>query len=422
MASTDLGLDLGRYKLGLERRRGLRLQAQARPHRGHHQGDVVDEGRARLDAGLPPEVATSTSCSRPMPNWGGDMSEIFFDDIFYYIKPTDHQVDAWDELPDSVKETYEKLGIPEAERKYLAGVTAQYESEVVYHRNREDLEAQGVIFTDMDTALREHPELVRAYFGTVIPKNDNKFAALNSSVWSGGSFIYVPPGVNVEMPLQAYFRINAENMGQFERTLIIADEGSSVHYIEGCSAPVYTTDSLHSAVVEIIVKPQRPGHLHDHPELVEQRLQPGHQAGPGRDRGPHGVDRRQHRQPPHHEVPGGLHGRPQGLGRGALGGLRRPRPAPGRRRQDGARRARRPRRRSSPSRSPRTAAARRYRGLVRVEDDAYGCKSHVQCDALILDDESVSRHLPLHGGRRPATPSSATRPPCRRSPTSSSST
>ena len=192
---------------------------------------------------------------RPMPNWGGDMSEIYFDDIFYYIKPTDHQVDAWDELPDSVKETYEKLGIPEAERKYLAGVTAQYESEVVYHRNREDLEAQGVIFTDMDTALREHPELVKQYFGTIIPANDNKFAALNSAVWSGGSFIYVPPGVNVEMPLQAYFRINAENMGQFERTLIIADEGSQVHYIEGCSAPVYTTDSLHSAVVEIIVKP-----------------------------------------------------------------------------------------------------------------------------------------------------------------------
>ena len=163
---------------------------------------------------------------------------------------------------------------------------------------------------------------------------------------------------NVEMPLQAYFRINAENMGQFERTLIIADEGSQVHYIEGCSAPVYTTDSLHSAVVEIIVKPQRPGHLHDHPELVEQRLQPGHQAGPGRGRGPHGVDRRQHRQPPDHEVPGGLPGRPEGLGRGAVGGLRRRRPAPGRRRQDGPRRARRPRRRSCRSRSPRTAAAR----------------------------------------------------------------
>jgi Fe-S cluster assembly protein SufB len=191
---------------------------------------------------------------RPMPTWGGDMTGIDFNDIYYYIKPIDQQVSAWDQLPESVKATYEKLGIPEAERKYLAGVTAQYESEVVYHKNREDLEAQGVLFCDMDTALREYPDLVKQYFGTVIPANDNKFAALNTGAWSGGSFIYVPPGVKVEMPLQAYFRINAENMGQFERTLIIADEGAQVHYIEGCSAPVYTTDSLHSAVVEIICK------------------------------------------------------------------------------------------------------------------------------------------------------------------------
>jgi Fe-S cluster assembly protein SufB len=192
---------------------------------------------------------------RPMPAWGGDMSGIDFSDIFYYIKPIDKQVSAWDQLPDSVKATYDKLGIPEAERKYLAGVTAQYESEVVYHRNREDLEAQGVLFCDMDTALREYPDLVQQYFGKVIPLNDNKFAALNSAVWSGGSFIYVPPGVKVDMPLQAYFRINTENMGQFERTLIVADEGAQVHYIEGCSAPVYTSDSLHSAVVEIVCKP-----------------------------------------------------------------------------------------------------------------------------------------------------------------------
>ena len=193
--------------------------------------------------------------SKPMPSWGGDTSGIDFDNIYYYIKPTEGQVDAWEELPDSVKDTYEKLGIPEAERKYLAGVTAQYESEVVYHRNREDLEAQGVIFSDMDSAVREQPELIQKYFGTLIPPGDNKFSALNSAVWSGGSFIYVPPGVEVEMPLQAYFRINAENMGQFERTLIIADEGATVHYIEGCSAPVYTTDSLHSAVVELVALP-----------------------------------------------------------------------------------------------------------------------------------------------------------------------
>ncbi len=190
---------------------------------------------------------------RPMAPWFAvNMPDLDFDNIYYYIKPTDHQVKEWADLPDSIKSTYDKLGIPEAERKYLAGVTAQYESEVVFHRNREDLEAQGVLFCDMDTAVREHPDIVRRWFGKVIPPNDNKFAALNSAVWSGGSFIYVPPGVKVDMPLQAYFRINAENMGQFERTLIIADEGSQVHYIEGCSAPVYSTDSLHSAVVELV--------------------------------------------------------------------------------------------------------------------------------------------------------------------------
>ncbi len=190
---------------------------------------------------------------KPMLDWFAiNMPDLDFQDIYYYIKPTDKQVNTWEELPDSVKNTYEKLGIPEAERKYLAGVTAQYESEVVYHRNREDLEAQGVLFCDMDTAVREYPELVQKWFGSIIPPNDNKFAALNSAVWSGGSFIYVPPGVNVEMPLQAYFRINAENMGQFERTLIITDQGAQVHYIEGCSAPVYSTDSLHSAVVELV--------------------------------------------------------------------------------------------------------------------------------------------------------------------------
>src|ERR1019366_3423231 len=190
---------------------------------------------------------------KPMLPWFADrMPDLDFDDIYYYVKPTDHQVNSWEDLPDAIKNTYEKLGIPEAERKYLAGVTAQYESEVVFHRNREDLERLGVLFCDMDTAVREYPELVRKYFGTIIPPNDNKFAALNSAVWSGGSFIYVPPGVNVDQPLQAYFRINTENMGQFERTLIIADEGSQVHYVEGCSAPVYSTDSLHSAVVELV--------------------------------------------------------------------------------------------------------------------------------------------------------------------------
>jgi Fe-S cluster assembly protein SufB len=192
---------------------------------------------------------------RPMPTWGGDLSDINFDEIFYYIKPTETQVKSWDDVPDYIKRTFDKLGIPQAEREFLAGVGAQYDSEVVYHNIREDLGKQGVIFVDTDTALREYPELVRQYFGTIIPPNDNKFAALNTATWSGGSFIYLPEGVHVEVPLQAYFRINAEKMGQFERTLIIAEPGSYAHYVEGCTAPIYTTDSLHAAVVEIIVKP-----------------------------------------------------------------------------------------------------------------------------------------------------------------------
>src|SRR6266540_421015 len=193
--------------------------------------------------------------ARPLPAWGGNLNDIDFENIFYYIKPTEKQASNWEDLPSDIKDTWDKLGIPEAEKKYLAGVGAQYESEVVYHKLKEDLEKQGVLFLDMDSGLREHEDLVKQYFGTIIPQNDNKFAALNSAVWSGGSFIYVPPGVKVDMPLQAYFRINAENMGQFERTLIIVDEGAYVHYVEGCTAPIYSTDSLHSAVVEIIVKP-----------------------------------------------------------------------------------------------------------------------------------------------------------------------
>src|SRR5258707_4035553 len=193
--------------------------------------------------------------ARPLPTWGGAVAEIDFENIFYYIKPTEKQVDKWEDLPADILDTWDKLGIPEAEKKYLAGVGAQYESEVVYHKLQEDLERKGVIFLDMDSALREHEDIVKQHMGTIIPANDNKFAALNSAVWSGGSFIYVPPGVRIEMPLQAYFRINAESMGQFERTLIIADEGSYVHYVEGCTAPTYSKNSLHSAVVELIAKP-----------------------------------------------------------------------------------------------------------------------------------------------------------------------
>src|SRR5215211_6433668 len=192
--------------------------------------------------------------SKPMPRWGGNIA-INFQDIYYYLKPTEHQGKTWDDVPAEIKETFDKLGIPEAEKKYLAGVKAQFESEVVYGSLQEDLGKKGVIFTDTDSALRDHPDLLREYFGTIIPPEDNKFAALNTAVWSGGSFIYVPPGVKVDVPLQAYFRINSENMGQFERTLIIVDEGAQVHYVEGCTAPTYSSESLHSAVVEIICKP-----------------------------------------------------------------------------------------------------------------------------------------------------------------------
>jgi Fe-S cluster assembly protein SufB len=253
MATTEL--DLGRYKLGWSDK----VDYAFTPRKGINE-DVVRE--ISWWKGEPDWMtkfrlkALRIFESKPMMPWyAGSMPDLNFDDIYYYLRPAGEQVDEWDDLPEAMKQTYEKLGIPEAERKYLAGVTAQYESEVVYHKNREDLEAQGILFSDMDTAVREHPEIVRRYFGKIIPPGDNKFAALNSAVWSGGSFIYIPPGVTCELPLQAYFRINSENAGQFERTLIIADEGAEVHYIEGCSAPVYSSDSLHSAVVELVAHP-----------------------------------------------------------------------------------------------------------------------------------------------------------------------
>ena len=192
--------------------------------------------------------------AKKMPTWGADLSHIDFNDIYYYLKPIKSQVNSWEELPVEIKDTYDRIGIPEAEKKFLAGVSAQYESEVVYKSIQKELDKQGVVFLDMDSGLRQFPELVKTYFGKIIPPGDNKFAALNSAVWSGGSFVYVPKGVEVKLPLQAYFRINSANMGQFERTLIIAEEGSFVHYVEGCTAPIYTTDSLHAAVVEIFVK------------------------------------------------------------------------------------------------------------------------------------------------------------------------
>ncbi len=332
---------------------------------------------------------------KPMLDWfAKNMPDIDFQDIYYYIKPThDGVTDDWDLVPEEVKRTYERLGIPEAERKYFAGVTSQYDSEVVYHRNRDDLEAQGILFCDMDTAVREYPELVQQYMGSIIPPGDNKFAALNSSVWSGGSFIYVPPGVECEMPLQAYFRINSENAGQFERTLIIADEGSKVHYIEGCSAPVYSTDSLHSAVVEIVVKPsarvtyttiqnwsnnvynlvtkrarvEAEGHMEWIDGNIGSRLTMKYPAvylcGPKASGEVLSVAYAGNGQ---HQDAGAkmVHAAPETTSKIVSKSISK----------DGGQTT--------------------YRGLVRVEDGAYGCKSHVQCDALILDEDSVSRTLP----------------------------
>ncbi|WP_419916277.1 Fe-S cluster assembly protein SufB [Candidatus Poriferisodalis sp.] len=392
IAEPTVGIDLGKYKLGWSDEEDYVFK----PRKGldeeiiREMSSLKNEPQWMLDFRL---RAYKTFLRKPMPNWGGDMSEIYFDDIYYYIKPTEGQVDAWEELPDSVKDTYEKLGIPEAERKYLAGVTAQYESEVVYHRNREDLEAQGVLFSDMDSAVKEYPDIVQRYFGTIIPPGDNKFAALNSAVWSGGSFIYVPPGVEVEMPLQAYFRINAENMGQFERTLIIADEGATVHYIEGCSAPVYTTDSLHSAVVELVALPggrityttiqnwsnnvfnlvtkRAAAYDEAHVEWIDgnigSRLTMKYPAvylmGPKASGEVLSVAYAGNGQ---HQDAGAkmVHAAPETTSKIVSKSISK----------DGGRTT--------------------YRGLVRVEDGMSGCRSHVQCDALLLDQDSRSDTYP----------------------------
>ncbi len=246
-------VNIGDYRYGFKQpekyvyksQKGLRRQVVEEISRQKKEPQWMKEFRLR---------AYEIFVNKKMPTWGADLSQIDFENIYYYLKPTTSQVDTWEKLPKEIKDTYDRIGIPEAEKKFLAGVSAQYESEVVYKSIQKELDKQGVIFLDMDSGLRHHEELVKQYFGKIVPPADNKFAALNSAVWSGGSFIYVPKGVSVKLPLQAYFRINAANMGQFERTLIIADEGSYVHYVEGCTAPIYTTDSLHAAVVEIFVK------------------------------------------------------------------------------------------------------------------------------------------------------------------------
>jgi len=314
---------------------------------------------------------------RPMPWWGADLSDIDFDDIYYFIRSTEKQATEWEDLPEDIRGTWDKLGIPEAEKKFLGGVSAQYESEVVYHKIKDELDKLGVIFTDMDTAVREHPDIVKEYFGTIIPANDNKFAALNSAVWSGGSFIYVPEGVHVEIPLQAYFRINAESMGQFERTLIIAEPGSYVHYVEGCSAPIYTKNSLHSAVVEIIAKPTN---------LVTKRAAAYEDAVMEWIDG--NIGSKVTMKYPSIYL----------LGKGARGEVLSVAYAGKGMHTDAGGKAIH----AAPyttsvinSKSVSKDGGRTgYRGLVRVEEGAHHAKSTVRCDALILDDESASDTFP----------------------------
>ncbi len=388
------GIDLGKYKLGWADSTSDYIYT---PKKGINEDVVKDISGYKSE----PDWMTKFRLNalkrferKPMLEWfAKNMPDIDFDDIYYYLKPTEGQVADWDELPDEIKATYEKLGIPEAERKFLAGVTAQYESETVYHKNREELAKQGVVFTDMDTALREYPEIVQRYLGTVIPPGDNKFAALNSAVWSGGSFVYVPEGTHVEMPLQAYFRINSENAGQFERTLIIAEEGSSVHYVEGCSAPVYTSDSLHSAVVELIAKPGsriRYTTIQNWSpnvyNLVTKRARAETEATVEWIDGNLG-SKLTMKYPAVVMVGPKAHGEVLSV---AYAG-------PGQHQDAGAKMTHAAPETTSiiDSKSISKDGGRTtYRGLVKVEEGAHHVKSHVRCDALILDEESRSDTYP----------------------------
>jgi Fe-S cluster assembly protein SufB len=395
MTTAANGLDLGRYKLGWSDQ----VDYAFTPKKGLSE-DVVREiswwkgepkwmTEFRLRA-----LRHFERKSHPFPPWlAPKLVGLDFQDIYYYLKPAVEQTDEWDDLPEQMRATYEKLGIPEAERRYFAGVTSQFDSEVVYHRNRENLEAQGILFTDMDTGLREYPEIVKRFFGTVIPPGDNALAALNSAVWSGGSFIYVPPGLEVEMPLQAYFRINSENAGQFERTLIIADEGAKVHYIEGCSAPVYSSDSLHSAVVELValesarityttiqnwspnvynlVTKRARAEAEAHVEWIDgnigSRLTMKYPsvvlAGP---KASGEVLSVAYAGPGQYQDTGAkmIHAAPETTSTIVSKSISK----------DGGRTA--------------------YRGLVKVEDGAYGARSHVRCDALLLDEISRTDTYP----------------------------
>jgi len=388
------GIDLGKYRLGWA---DSTDQYVYTPKKGLNEDIVRDISGHKEE----PEWMTRFRLKaltrferKPMLPWfAANMPDIDFDDIYYYLKPTQGEVSDWADLPADMQNTYEKLGIPEAERKFLAGVTAQFESEVVYHKNREDLARQGVLFSSMDEGLREHPDIVREHFGTVIPPGDNKFAALNSAVWSGGSFIYVPPGVHVEMPLQAYFRINAENAGQFERTLIIADEGASVHYVEGCSAPVYSSDSLHSAVVELIAKPGariRYTTIQNWSpnvyNLVTKRARAETEATVEWIDGNLG-SKLTMKYPAVVMTGPKAHGEVLSV---AYAG-------PGQHQDAGAKMTHVAPETTSiiDSKSISKDGGRTtYRGLVKVDEGAHHVKSHVRCDALILDEESRSDTYP----------------------------
>ena len=391
MAIDDL--DLGRYQLGWSDEEDYVFK----PKKGLSEEIVREMSAMKNEPTWMRDfrlAALKRFERKPMLDWfATKMPDLNFDDIYYYIKPTGGQVDDWNDLPDAIKNTYEKLGIPEAERKYLAGVTAQYESEVVFHRNREDLERLGVLFCDMDTAVREYPELVKKWFGSIIPPNDNKFAALNSAVWSGGSFIYVPPGVVVDQPLQAYFRINAENMGQFERTLIIADEGSQVHYVEGCSAPVYSTDSLHSAVVELVALPGSrityttiQNWSNNVYNLVTKRARAEAEAHVEWIDGNIG-SRLTMKYPSVYLMGPKASGEVLSV---AYAG-------PGQQQDAGAKMVHAAPETTSTIVSKsisKDGGATTYRGLVHVDEGATGSKSFVRCDALLLDDRSISETKP----------------------------
>lgn len=357
----------------------------------HQISDMKDEPDWMLEFRL---EAYEIFKAKPDVKWGGYLASLDFNDIYYYVKASDRTERNWEDVPEDIKNTFDRLGIPEAERKFLAGVGAQYDSEVVYHSAREEFEKIGVLFLDTDTALKEHPEIFREYFGTVIPSLDNKFAALNSAVWSGGSFIYVPPGVKVDYPLQAYFRINTENMGQFERTLIIVDEGAEIHYVEGCTAPTYSSESLHSAVVEIICKPHSrvryttiqnwSGNVYN---LVTKRAMAYEDATMEWVDGNLG-SKLTMKYPSVYMVEEGAHGEILSI---AFSGANQHQDAGGKVVHLAPNTTSRIISKSISKNGGRSS----YRGLLKVAQNATGCKSHVVCDALMLDSDSRSDTYPV---------------------------